>query len=365
MDSVKMQTTALARNLRVMLRRSWNYAILTSLVALILYGIFSFRMADFQQTPKSGEDLRCYYAIAERIHSGEGYYQAARQELQTRGYATDSVFNWRLPFLATLLGTLPSQEAGQVIVILLSFFSLWLWVDVATQRMSFPRVALGVIPLAGSAVYSFIEIIFVMHELWAGILISISLLAHGKGWWKLSLAAGITALFIRELVLPFVAVMFLASLADRNRKEAIAWLLGVLAFLSMLAFHSKQVHALTHSNANLNFAQWLALSGWDYVLATIQVQPFLFIFPSWCTAVLAPFALLGFLAWRDALGRRMGLTIAAYILIFLFVGRNNNAYWGLLYCNLVPLGLLYVPVALSDTLSLRRVNRSLTESAMT
>jgi len=346
---------------RVTIQRLWNYAILSSLAGLILYGIFSFKMADFQQTPKSGEDLRCYYAIAERIHAGEGYYQAARQELQIRGYDTESVFNWRLPFLATLLGTLPSPEAGQVIVILLSFFSLWVWVDVATERMSFPRAALGVIPLAGSAVYSFIAIIFVMHELWAGILISISLLAHGKGWRKLSVAAGIAALFIRELVLPFVAVMFFASLADRNRKEAVAWLLGALAFFSVLAVHSIQVHDLTQSNANLNFAQWLALSGWNYVLATIQVQPFLFVFPSWCTAVLAPFALLGFLAWRDALGKRVGLTIAAYVLIFLFVGRNNNAYWGLLYCNLVPLGLLHAPFVLSDMLALHRAERSLNE----
>lgn len=345
----------------VTIQRLWDFAILSSLVGLILYGMFSFRMADFQQTPKSGEDLRCYYAIAERIHAGEGYYQAARQELQTRGYATDSVFNWRLPFLATLLGTLPSPEAGRVIVILLSFFSLWLWVDVATKRMSFPRAALGVIPLAGSAVYSFIAIIFVMHELWAGILISISLLAHGKGWRKLSMTAGIVALFIRELALPFVAVMFLASLADRNRKEAVAWLLGTLAFFSVLAVHAIQVHDLTHSNANFNFAQWLALSGWDYVLATIQVHPFLFVFPSWCTAVLAPLALLGFLAWRDAMGKRVGLTIAAYILIFLFIGRNNNAYWGLLYCNLVPLGLLYAPVVLSDILSPHRAASALTD----
>jgi len=340
----------LHRHLRFVLRRLWNCVILSSLVGLVLYGIFSFRMADFQQTPKSGEDLRCYYAIAERIHTGEGYYQAAHQELQTRGYATGSVYNWRLPFLAALLGTLPSPEAGQAIIMLLSFFSLWLWVDVAAKRMPFSRVALGVIPLAGSAVYSSIGTIFVMHELWAGILISISLFAHEKGWRNLSLAAGIVALFIRELALPYVAIMFIASLADRNRKEAVAWLLGALAFFSVMAIHANQVHALTHSNANLNFTQWLALRGWDYVLATIQVHASLLVFPSWCTAVLAPFALLGFLAWRDALGKRVGLTITAYILIFLFVGRNNNAYWGLLYCNLVPLGLLHSHVALSDAI---------------
>ena len=356
-----MQTTSLPGNSRVTAQQLRNYAILSTVVGLILYGIFSFRIGDFQQTHRSGEDLRCYYSIAQRIHAGEGYYQAARQELQTRGYATDSVFNWRLPFLAILLGTLPSPEAGQVIVILLSFFSLWLWVDAATKQMSFPRVALGVIPLAGSAVYSFIGIIFVMHELWAGILISISLFAHGNGWRKLSLAAGIAALFIRELALPFVAVMFFSSLADRNRKDALAWLLGALAFISVMAVHASRVHALTRSDANLHFAQWLALSGWDYVLATIHVQPFLFILPSWFTAVLAPLALLGFLAWRDALGKRVGLTIAAYILIFLFVGRSNNAYWGLLYCNLLPLGLLYAPVALSDILSPHRAARSLTD----
>ena len=53
----------------------------------------------------------------------------------------------------------------------------------------------------------------------------------------------------------------------------------------------------------------------------------------------------------------MGLTITAYITIFLFVGNKNNAYWGLLYCNLVPLGLLYTNVIFANAFSTSRAKK--------
>ena len=142
---------------------------------LIVYGVLTFNLANFQQIERGGEDLRCYYAIVERIHAGEGYYQATQKELQSRGYTTSSVFNWRMPFLAMLLGQLPTIELARLIAMLLSLLSLWLWIDVAMNRMSILRVAAGVIPIAGFTIYGFLGIIFFMHEYWAGLLISISL----------------------------------------------------------------------------------------------------------------------------------------------------------------------------------------------
>lgn len=343
------------------LTRLLSWIALVFAASLIVLGVFTFRIADFQQTERSGEDLRCYYSIVERIHSGEGYYHAAREELQTRGYTTSSVFNWRMPFLATLLGKLPSVEVARIIAVLLSLLSLWLWIDVAMKKMSVLRIAAGAIPLVGSTIYCFLGIIFVMHELWAGILISISLFAYGKGWRTFSLISGISSVFIRELSLLFVAIMFFLSFVERKRGEAMAWLAGILAFFTVLTFHAMQVDEFTKGSGNLDLGQWLAFGGWNFVMATIQIQPFLLISPSWCTAIVAPLALVGFLGWRGSMEKRIGLIITAYVLLFLFVGRNNNAYWGLMYCNMVPLGLLYTNEVLSRAFSACRAEKHLQE----
>src|SRR3989304_1677149 len=52
-------------------------------------------------------DVALYRAEADRIHNGEGYYQAAAAELKARGYPTRSVFNWRTPLPLWLIGKLP------------------------------------------------------------------------------------------------------------------------------------------------------------------------------------------------------------------------------------------------------------------
>src|SRR5260370_194252 len=61
-------------------------------------------------------DLRLYRTIVERVHSGEDYYDAAQSELRTRGYPTRSMFNWRTPLYAWLLGSLPQPLWAKVLL---------------------------------------------------------------------------------------------------------------------------------------------------------------------------------------------------------------------------------------------------------
>ncbi len=65
---------------------------------------------------KGGNDVALYRAEVDRIHRGEGYYQAAAAELTPRGYPTRSVFNWRTPLPVWLLGKLPAVAIGKVLL---------------------------------------------------------------------------------------------------------------------------------------------------------------------------------------------------------------------------------------------------------
>jgi hypothetical protein len=309
---------------------------------LLILGLLTFKMENFLTLGAQGEDLKCYRGIITRIQHGEGYYQAAYTELSSRGYPTTSIFNWRLPLLGWLLGHIPDDRASRAIPMLLSLLATWLWITLNAKEWPFARIAAGAILVSGISIYTLLDDIYIIHELWAGILIFISLTARAKGWKMLSWTSGIMALFIRELALPFVAIMTVSSLLERNKHEALAWVAGIIAFFGMYFVHFLALRNFLTGAPLLDFGHWLDLNGWAFVLATFHVHPFLLLLPSWVTSMIVPFALLGFLGWYDSTGIRVRLTIITYIFVFLFIGKKFNAYWGLVYCNLLPLGLLYI-----------------------
>jgi hypothetical protein len=296
-----------------------------------------------------GEDLKCYRAIVERIHNGEGYYQAADQELRTRGYPTRSVFNWRLPFLALFLGNLPNPLMGQVLGIMLSGVTVILWIFVLKKNLSFGWSAIGSVLLLGILINSLIEGVFLTHEFWAGTLIVLSLIASSQRWTLLSISSGILALFIRELSLPFVGAMMIAAFLEKHYREAFCWLLGILSFFLILAIHSQMVNALITGAHSAQKEGWLVWGGWTFVLKTIQFHPFLLSLPPWITPIFVPLSIVGLAGWKGPFGSRVTLIVGAYILSYLFVGKPSlNIYWGVIFNSLIFLGVLYIPRSIID-----------------
>ena len=96
--------------------------IVALLAALLFVGIAVSPLATgFANKPlRRPGDIALYQAIVERIHRGESYYDAAAKELPSRGYPTRSVFNWRTPLPAWLLGALPTPMIGRVLLALLA-----------------------------------------------------------------------------------------------------------------------------------------------------------------------------------------------------------------------------------------------------
>jgi hypothetical protein len=309
---------------------------------LLILGLLTFRMENFMTLGAQGEDLKCYRGIICRIQHGEGYYQAAHAELISRGYPTNSIFNWRLPFLGWFLGHIPDERVGRAIPMLLSLLATWLWTTLKTKEWPVSRVVAGAILVSSISIYTLLGDIYIIHELWAGILIFISLTARAKGWKSISWASGITALFIRELALPFAVIMMVSSLREKNKQEALAWCAGIIAFFVMYFVHFLALRNFLIGDPLIDYGHWLDLNGWAFVLATFHVHPFLLLLPSWVTSIVVPLGLLGFLRWQDSTGIRIRLTLITYIFVFLFVGKKFNAYWGLIYCNLLPLGFLYI-----------------------
>jgi hypothetical protein len=169
-----------------------------------------------------------------------------------------------------------------------------------------------------------------------------------KGWRWIAFAAGILSLLIRELALPFILVMLMLSLHERKYKEAFIWTSGIALFIFMMVIHASHIKDYVQPDNVYAFTQWITLGGWKFVLETSSMHPYLFLAPDWFIAVVVPFTLLGLLGWKGPLVSRIGLTIGIYVLIFLFIGQHFNRYWGVLYVNLLPLGMLYMPEVIDE-----------------
>ncbi len=81
-------------------------------------GISLSPLADDSATRKrSGPgDVYLYLNEIQRISHGEGYYEAASHELHAIGYPTLNVFNWGTPLPMWLIGKLPNEIMGRLLM---------------------------------------------------------------------------------------------------------------------------------------------------------------------------------------------------------------------------------------------------------
>jgi hypothetical protein len=297
--------------------------------------------------PASGDSAN-YARIAERVRNGENYYAAAHYELKNNNYRTSSVFDFRLPTLALLTANMPKPVMAQFLLGALGVVNLFLWLRYWLElEKSLLNACLGGILLMGSTLPCFLSVSSYFHEIWAGTLLSISIVTHSDKRWGVSVAAGVAALFFRELSLPYLLIMLAFALREKRMQEAQAWLAGLVAFAIYLGIHASFVSGVAEESA-LTGSRWLQMGGWKFLLRTTQSNALLLLSPDWVKAVAFPLALLGLAGWNSKLGARVIITTATFSLAFLIAGQKFNVYWGLMYAHLIAVGLTYSLSAVVD-----------------
>ncbi len=328
-------------------------AVLFGLVLLIGYGARqSWRTPLRPRSPSAAgtnTDVDVYRRIADRVRHGEPYYTVAAAELAAAGFPTRSVFNFRLPTLAWLLGALPSDRAGQALLVGLAALTLILWFATLWQRESLAIALAGSGLLLGLLAWPALDDAYLVHDLWAGVLIALSLVALGRGWFAASIAAGAAALFVRELSLLYVCLAAANALADKRHRHAVAWAVVIVVFGLVLIAHAKAVAAFgLGAVGTAGATSWLRFGGWEFVLKTALMNAWLIAMPPVLVAVILPVALLGLTGWRDSPGTQVATTVLAYVAAFLVVGQTFNHLWGFLYVGPALMGLAFAPAALRD-----------------
>ena len=305
------------------------------------------------QTRKRDEDLALYDRAIERIRQGENYYSFIVAEHRLAHYPVKPGLAVRLPTLAYFdawVG-LPGQFAA-AIALLIAVLLAW-WRRLGEEPGGQRRRVLAIALLAVGASLGLNRDFFVLHELWAGMLLALSFALHrvkseqlpGKWGWSLAVAA--LALAIRELSLPYVLLMSAMALWRGDRREGLAWAGLALLFLAALAWHLQIISAQTLPSDPLS-PSWLELRGLSGWVSNVALSSNIRSLPHWLAGPLVMLMVFGWASWRSAAGAFATLLYLGYGLAFMIAGRGDNYYWGFMVSPAMLIGLAFVPTGLKS-----------------
>jgi len=302
------------------------------------------------------DDLALYDRVIARIGKGENYYAVAAEEHRKAHYPLRPGVAVRLPTLAYLsmwLGdtgkgaevVVPGTLGAALLLLIAVLIAWWLRLGEEPGGAQFQRIGTALIFFGASLGVN--RYYFVLHELWAGMLIALSLALHrpGRKWLGAVLAAAL-ALAIREHALPYVLLMGALALWRRDWKEGAAWGALVLAFAACLAWHLGQVaqHVLPTDPTGPSWLELRGLSGW---LSNVVLSSNMRFMPHFVAGPLVVLMVLGWAGWKSPLGTTATLLYLGYGLAFMIAGRPDNFYWGAVIAPAMFAGLAFAPRAIS------------------
>jgi hypothetical protein len=181
--------------------------------------------------------------------------------------------------------------------------------------------------------------VYFFCEIWAGVVISISVGMFTLGWRKSGALAGILAVFFRELALPYVLIGLLFEWREKNKSEVWTWMAGLAGYGLYFGLHATAAAArIPPVHGMPSVGPRIQIGGLRFLLITSRVG-LLMLYPFWWAALYLPFALLGLAGWRHPAAVRVLVTVASYLVAFSIVGiPNANYYWGAVYAPLLGFG---------------------------
>jgi hypothetical protein len=291
--------------------------------------------------------------VLNRVQAGEDFYHATATEQRLRGYPLRPFVTVRPPWFTRLLASVGGRApATRLFRLLVTGAAILMALRLLITIESRP---LGVGAALGALTFLFVQSVPIFwYEAWSAALVLLALACWSERTWVLSVLIGLTAALMRELVAPFLCVMFVMAVWERRRAEAIGWGVAIGVFAAALAAHASRVHAVS-TLADKASPGWVRSGGWPFILRIVHESSALIITPLWVVAVIVPLALLGWASWAHPLARRASLYLGGFIAAFMVVGRQNTAYWGMLLTSLLLIGVAFAPGALVALI--RRVRR--------
>jgi hypothetical protein len=293
-------------------------------------------------------DMGLYRRVVADLENGQDYYVAAATEHRRFGYPTSPAPVFRMPTLAWMLLFLRTDFIRlTALALIYGATMVLLYRELQAGKNSLPvRVGVLAVAVTGLSVAGATDAVY-WHEVWAGLLIALSLLSYrGARWWP-AVLGGLAACLIREIAAPYLVVMAGFALLERRWKEVFAWIGAIVAIAAALVLHLSFASRL-HQAGDIVSASWLGFGGWDFAIASAKWNILLHGLPYPLIALAICLGLVGLAGASDCRARRAAVIVGAYLMALLIVGRPDNYYWGIIFTPLLPMGWLFAPRAIRD-----------------
>lgn len=330
------------------------------LVALLLLLVASLTALDVPQPAAvSGDpgkraddqaDIMLYESIVDGVRHGGNYYLVAADELRSGDYPMKPFVTFRLPTLAVVQAMMPAWAViGLLYLLAAGVMAAW-FVRLRPAFARPPPLILAMVLLAGG-MGAFVQAdLAAFHEVWAGLLIALSLALRRPDRWAVAAGIGALAMLIRETAALYVAIMFGLALAEEQRKEAAGWAAGVALLAIAVVAHA---YAVAHVVRPLDPESpgWSGMLGFGFFVEAMTLSTALRLAPVWLAALLMSFTLFGWAGWRDGTGIRAFATFCIYAVLISLFGRVDTFYWGLMVAPAILIGLAFAPDGLKDLIA--------------
>lgn len=308
-------------------------------------------------------DVVLYESIVAGVRGGGDYYAVTAQALRSGDYPLRPFVTFRLPTLAIIQAALPPLGVVILLYALAAAVMVAWFLRLRSAFARAPPLAIAMTLLAGGMMAFIQPELASFHEVWAGLLIALSLALRRRERWIEAVAFGMIAMLIRETAALYVGIMAVLALAEGQRREAIGWAAAIVAFAVVVAFHA---HAVSLVVRPIDAASpgWAGLLGFGFFVKTMTLSTALNLAPLWLGGLLVGLALFGWAGWQDDLGLRALTIFACYAALLSLFGRTDTFYWGLMIAPTILIGLAFVPDALRDLVAAARDRRKIIVTRM-
>lgn len=329
--------------------------IVLALLAILLVASMSALVApgpppvshDPAQRADDEADVVLYETIVAGVRGGGDYYAVTAQALRSGNYPLRPFVTFRLPTLATLQAAIPPIGTVILLYVLAAAVTLAWFVRLRPAFARAPPLAIALVLLAGGMMAFVQPELASFHEIWAGLLIALSLALRRRDRWVEAVAFGLIAMLIRETAALYVGIMLVLALAEGRRREAIGWGVAILALAVVIGFHAHAVSLVVRPIDPVS-PGWSGMLGFGFFVKTMSLSTALNLAPTWLAALLVALTLFGWAGWNEELALRAVAVFAAYAVLLSLFGRTDTFYWGLMIAPVILVGLAFVPDALRD-----------------
>lgn len=299
------------------------------------------------QGPDRQRDVLLYESIVGAVGHGGEYYAVTAEKLRQGNYPLRPFVTFRLPTLAVAQAHVP-PVAIPVLLYLLATATAFAWYRRLVQALrGWPTRFAALLLLAAGMIVFFQTTLWPFHEIWAGLLVALSLALRRPGRWIDAAAIGLAAALVRETAAVYLLLMAAIAWREGARREALGWLFALALFAGALGAHAiavgKVVTALDAVSPG-----WSGMLGPGFFVTAIGASTALMILPLALQALLIGLALFGWTAWRDPLATRATALLAAFLVLLALFARADTFYWALMVAPFLLTGLAFAPDGLRD-----------------